>query len=137
VNRFLAELVLPGVGRSVPVARRAVEAVLMGAGHRNVYGLLLVLSELVANSVEHSISGRPGGLVTVDVSDLGDGLARIDVIDSGSLDAPKIQAPTPDQCWGRGLAIVEQTAVTWGACMDGLGGTRVWAEVLTTEDTAV
>jgi anti-sigma regulatory factor (Ser/Thr protein kinase) len=131
---FLAELVLPGAERSVPVARRLVEQVLTAAGHQNVYGLLLVLSELVGNSVTHSVSGRPGGLVTVDVTDLGDGLARIDVIDQGSLNsAPKIQIPTEAEISGRGLAIVDELAVAWEACVDALGGTRVWAEVSTAE----
>jgi anti-sigma regulatory factor (Ser/Thr protein kinase) len=134
VYPFLAELVLPGVARSVPVARHSVERVLTAAGHQNVYGMLLVVSELVGNAVEHSYSRLPGGLITIDVREIDDDTARIDVIDDGAANVPRMRESSETSCRGRGLRIVEQTAVRWGVREDALGGNAVWAEVLTTED---
>jgi anti-sigma regulatory factor (Ser/Thr protein kinase) len=132
---FLAELVFLGVARSVSVARHCVGSVLAAAGHRYVDGVLLVVSELVGNAVMHTESGLAGGLVTVDVQGIGRQLARIDVIDQGSNTAPQVREPRDTASSGRGLKIVEMTALRWGVRDDGLGGKAVWAEVLTTDAT--
>jgi serine/threonine-protein kinase RsbW len=132
---FLAELVLPGVARSVPVARHSVERVLTAAGHQHVYGMLLVVSELVGNAVEHSYSRLPGGLVTIDIREVDDETARLDVIDNGGPDIPRMREPSETSCRGRGLQIVERTAVRWGVREDALGGNAVWAEVLTADES--
>ncbi|MFG1704466.1 ATP-binding protein [Nonomuraea sp. M3C6] len=135
-GRFLAELVFPGVPRSASTARSCVGRVLTEAGHRSVDAVLLVVSELVANAVVHTVSGLVGGLITVDVREIGDGMARIDVIDQGALTVPRVHESSDTDCAGRGLQIVEQTAVRWGVRDDALGGRAVWAEVLTTEDAS-
>jgi anti-sigma regulatory factor (Ser/Thr protein kinase) len=113
-----------------------VGSVLAAAGHRYVDGVLLVVSELVGNAVMHTESGLAGGLVTVDVQGIGRQLARIDVIDQGSNTAPQVREPRDTASSGRGLKIVEMTALRWGVRDDGLGGKAVWAEVLTTDTPA-
>ncbi|MFI7700345.1 ATP-binding protein [Nonomuraea sp. NPDC049480] len=133
-GRFLAEFVFPGVPSSVPIARHCVKSVLTAAGHRNVTGVQLVVSELVANAAMHSTSGLAGGLITVDVRTIGNELARIDVMDDGGLTVPQAREPSEMDCSGRGLQIVEEMALRWGIGDNALGGQRVWAEVLTTDD---
>src|SRR4051812_33341347 len=81
---FLAEIVLPGVTRSVSVARRCVGEVLMIAGHEDVDDVQLVVSELLTNAVSHTASGEPGGFVTVEVASLDAATAYIEVIDEGA-----------------------------------------------------
>ncbi|MFI6736313.1 ATP-binding protein [Nonomuraea sp. NPDC050451] len=132
-GRFLAELVFPGVPNSVPAARHCVTCVLRAAGHRNMNAVQLVVSELVANAVVHSVSGLAGGLIIVDVRAIGDDLARIDVMDDGGLTVPHVCEPSEVDCSGRGLQIVKETALRWGVRDDALGGAAVWAEVLTTD----
>lgn len=134
---LLAELTFPGERLSVSLARHCVECVLVGAGHINVENAKLVVTELVANAVLHTVSGLAGGLVTVVVTAIGDGVAHISVIDQGSPRKPKMREPSGLGCSGRGLQIVEQTAVRWGVRDDALGGRAVWAEILTTEDAPV
>ncbi|TMR99779.1 ATP-binding protein [Nonomuraea basaltis] len=134
-GRFLAELVFPGVPSSVPIARHCVKGVLRAAGHQNMTGVQLVVSELVANAVMHSASGLAGGLITVDIRAIGDGLARIDVMDDGGLTVPHVREPSEMDCSGRGLQIVEETALRWGIGDNALGGRVTWAEVLTTDDS--
>ncbi|MBF8186467.1 ATP-binding protein [Nonomuraea sp. K274] len=127
----------PGLARSVSVARHCVRSVLAAAGHQNVDGALLVVSELVGNAVVHTVSGLAGGLVTVDIREIGQNMARIDVIDQGASTAPQVCESSDTASSGRGLRLVEETAVRWGVRDDSLGGKAVWAEVLTTEDTPV
>ncbi|MFG1709884.1 ATP-binding protein [Nonomuraea sp. M3C6] len=135
-EEFLAELVLPGNRRSVSVARHCVGNVLKAAGHLSADSALLVVSELVANAVLHTVSGLAGGLVTVVVREIGDAIARIDVIDQGARTVPRMRESSETDCSGRGLRIVGETAIRWGVSDDALGGWAVWAEVLTTEDAS-
>ncbi|MEW9548149.1 ATP-binding protein [Nonomuraea sp. NPDC050783] len=134
---FLAELVLPGELGSVRVARHCVKTVLTAAGHRDVTGVQLVVGELVANAVLHSISGLAGGLITLDVRAVGDTLARLDVMDDGGLTVPHVRRPDALDCSGRGLHLVAETALRWGVGDNALGGRVTWAEVRTTEDEPV
>ncbi|MEV4102343.1 ATP-binding protein [Nonomuraea sp. NPDC049649] len=123
---------LPGAPRSVSVARHCVGRVLMDAGHRNVDNVLLAVSELVSNAVRHTVSGLAGGLITVDVREIGDAIARISVIDQGAKTVPRLREPEEMECTGRGLRIVHEISARWGAEDDALGGRAVWAEVFTT-----
>ncbi|MFI7153117.1 hypothetical protein ACIBO2_50085 [Nonomuraea sp. NPDC050022] len=75
---FLAEIVLPGVKRSVAVTRRCVGEVLMVTGHADVNDVRLVVSELVTNAVSHTASAEAGGFVTVEVTSLDAATAYID-----------------------------------------------------------
>ncbi|MCA2224414.1 ATP-binding protein [Nonomuraea aurantiaca] len=132
-DHALVRMTLPGVVRSVPLARRWVADALTAAGHRGTDGVRLVTSELVGNAVLHTRSGRPGGVVMVKVFEVGKALARIEVLDEGALTVPKPQKPDDCDCHGRGLWLVQQTSVRWGTRTVALRWNLVWAEVATQE----
>ncbi|MFC5829516.1 ATP-binding protein [Nonomuraea insulae] len=128
---FLAELVLPGIPQSVSVARHCVARVLRQAGHQNVDDVVTVISELVTNAVSYTVSGLSGGLVTIEIGQIGDAIAAVAVIDQGATQAPKMRKSSPATCSGRGLSIVAALSARWGVREDALGGMAVWAEVFT------
>ncbi|MEV6151265.1 ATP-binding protein [Nonomuraea sp. NPDC052129] len=128
-DHALVKMTLPGVVRSVPLARRWVTDALTAAGHRETDGVRLVTSELVGNAVLHTRSGRPGGVVMVTVFEVGDALARIEVLDEGALTVPKPREPDGCDCHGRGLWLVQQTSTRWGTRTVALRWNLVWAEV--------
>lgn len=129
-RRFLAELVLPGIACSVSLARRWVGDVLRVAGHLDVERARLVMSELVANAVLHTDSGRPGGLVTVEINSIGQERVHIQVIDEGAVTVPRPRTSGECAVSGRGLRLVEESSVRWGMRRE-LSGYAVWAEVIT------
>ncbi|MEV6159116.1 ATP-binding protein [Nonomuraea sp. NPDC052129] len=133
---FLAEIVLPGVKRSVSVARRCVGEVLTVAGHDDVDDVRLVVSELVANAVAHIASGEPGGFVTVEISSVDAVTAYIEVIDDGALTVPEVRNADADDCGGRGLWLVEAVAAGWGVRDEGYQRRVVWAEMSTRNGTS-
>ncbi|MEU4231392.1 ATP-binding protein [Nonomuraea sp. NPDC026600] len=129
---FLAEIVLPGVGRSVSVARRCVGEVLTVAGHEDVNDVRLVVSELVTNAVAHTASGEPGGFVTVEISSLDAVTAYLEVIDDGSAGTvPEARNADVSECRGRGLWLVETYAAQWGVRDEGYRRRVVWVEMST------
>jgi serine/threonine-protein kinase RsbW len=83
----------------------------------------LLTSELVTNAIQHTLSGGPGGTVTIVIVDVADGVL-IEVIDDGSPDTPVVKSDimTPD---GHGLYLVQQLAAQWGFLRDATG-TTVW-----------
>ena len=84
--------------------------------------VILCLSELAANAVLHSDSGRPGGAFTVRIDSSPGAHIRIEVEDDGG---PWL-APAPDPGSGRGLDIVGVLAADWGVAISPAGRT-VWA----------
>ncbi|MFD1537914.1 ATP-binding protein [Nonomuraea guangzhouensis] len=134
---FLAEIVLPGVTRSVSVARRCVGEVLAVVGHEDVNDVQLVVSELVTNAVAHTASGEPGGFVTVEVTSLDAATAYIEVIDEGAaVTVPEIRNADAGECGGRGLWLVEAVAVGWGVRDGGYRRQVVWVEMSTKSGTS-
>jgi anti-sigma regulatory factor (Ser/Thr protein kinase) len=116
--------VLPGVPESATAARRMTRQ-LLGDRHPAVDTAMLLVSELVTNSVTHSRSGRPGGTVTVAVCG---GLTSvlIQVRDDGGTSEPRLTAAQaraergagtgaagPEH--GYGLLLVDALAETWGS----------------------
>lgn len=112
---------------SVAAVRRSIAADLMTSGvdEERVHDVTLVASELVGNAVRHTEldPGEELGIswtlsptdVMVSVADAGEGEPRLRVV---SADEPS----------GRGLAIVDQLASTWG--VEHLQrGKRVWAQI--------
>ncbi|GAA1235988.1 ATP-binding protein [Streptomyces rhizosphaericus] len=82
-----------------------------------------VVSELVANAVEHA-RGRSLRFVVTRSSEC---RVRLAVIDR-SHDVPVRKSPSPDEEHGRGLAVVDAFSASWG--VDPLAfGKRVWAEL--------
>lgn len=93
---FLTTLALwarafPGTPGHVGEARRFVAHLLQGSPFHD--DAMLVLSELFTNAVLHTESGKPGGLVTVQIARWRHGV-RIAVTDQGSLSQPVIRDPT-------------------------------------------
>lgn len=83
--------------------------------------LLLVASEMAANAIEHTRSGRPGGRFSVDVA-WSPGLVRVVVADQGSGKNPAVvdgaSACDPLDEHGRGLLLVQQMSAAWGIAGD-------------------
>jgi anti-sigma regulatory factor (Ser/Thr protein kinase) len=84
----------------------------------------LVLSELLSNAIRHA-RPLPGAVVQVSWA-LGDKSLTVSVRDGGGPTHPHAGHPTPSSRSGRGLAIVECLASTWGV-QDSAGGVTVWA----------
>ena len=86
--------------------------------------LLLVVSELVANALEHSSAGSDAPIdIAVDVEDEA---LRASVTDGGRGFEPCVRQPIGYQR-GYGLFLVDQIASRWGVRED--GGTCVWFEL--------
>jgi anti-sigma regulatory factor (Ser/Thr protein kinase) len=136
-GEFSGEILLPGKDHSVPVARHFVGRALMAVGHQSVDDAQLVTSELFTNAVIHTRSGRPGGLVGVEVLAIGDEFARIEVVDEGAAVLPHLRAPRDGGCHGRGLHLVDQMSERWGMRLEACGRKRVWAEVPTKDATSI
>jgi anti-sigma regulatory factor (Ser/Thr protein kinase) len=86
--------------------------------------VVLVVSELVSNSVRHSGDGKESDEIVVRVS-VRAGYIRVEVADQGpgfSIDAPRGE--------GLGLSIVEKLSDRWGMA-DGQHRFVVWAELST------
>lgn len=130
-ERALVDLTIPGDAAWVCLVRRWVADVLTVAGHCDVDDARLIASELAGNAVLHTGSGGPGGLVRVKVFEVGDALARIEVIDEGAATVPLPRPATDEECGGRGLWLVQQAAIRWGTRTVPQRWNLVWAEVST------
>lgn len=120
----LGEVTLPGVRRSVGVARAFVRD--LAVDLPAVDDLVMVVSETVANAVTHTASGLAGGRVTVVLME-GDGVYRLEVADDGAAGGrPHVKAELGAET-GRGMRIVQALAARWGFRADG-PRTVVWAE---------
>ncbi|MEV7971079.1 ATP-binding protein [Sphaerisporangium sp. NPDC088356] len=135
-------LTLAGHVEQVGTARAFVRKLL--AGDPLLDAALLVVSELVSNSVQHSRSSLPGGTVTVYVLHVGN-RARIEVLDDGAEGVPCMRptggAELPDWAGvlnevdlrGRGLRLVDVVAACWDFTI-GHRRTTTWAELAPAED---
>ncbi|MEV0345091.1 ATP-binding protein [Nonomuraea sp. NPDC050680] len=130
-ERFLGEVVLPGVAHSVTVARHCVGEMLAAAGHRDAENALLIVTELTTNALIHTASGLHGGVITVEVVAVDDEIVRVEVTDDGADTVPRSGVSGDDDCHGRGLWLVEQFALTWCVRLLGAGQRAVWAETFT------
>lgn len=86
---------------------------------------VLLTSELAANAVVHSASGRPGGIFWVHVTAAPGQYVRIEVCDQGGTWA----AHDHDDERPHGLDIVRQLAACFGVDGDAHSGRIVWARL--------
>jgi len=114
---------LPKDPQSASCARRVLERLEGRVDPLTLANAQLLVTELVANAVEHV--QREGDLV-LDVSMDGDCL-RVDVIDPGPGFEPHPRRPDSPQASGWGLHFVEQLADRWAVELD--GGAHVWFEL--------
>jgi serine/threonine-protein kinase RsbW len=106
--------VLPGTPESVRAARQLARE-LLGVEHPAIETTMLLISELVTNSVRHSRSGEPGGRVTV-VLCAGPAGILIQVSDDGGPSEPCVSAISADDAeHGYGLLLVDALAERWGS----------------------
>ena len=118
----MSQLRLPPTTDSVPVARRHAREQLRHSG-ADVDTVVLLVSEVVTNAVLHARSD-----VFLTVSDEGE-TARVEVRDSSPV-RPRVHRFAVESATGRGLRLLDQLALRWGADQaDGGRGKTVWFEV--------
>jgi serine/threonine-protein kinase RsbW len=109
----------------VRAARSFVAAELAGCPARET--LLICVSELAANAIEHTASGA-GGVFIVGVGRPRDGVAFVAVTDCGGAEEPAVRDADGLAEGGRGLALVAACSSRWGY-RNATAGRTVWAEV--------
>ncbi len=120
-----ASLTLPGRADQVGSARRWLAEIVAGLPTSD--DIILAASELMANAVSHSESGRRGGTFTVCVT-FGADLVRVEVADEGGRwgseqASDDLSQDDPADQRGRGLSIVACLAIDWGIGGDESGRT--------------
>ena len=116
--------VFPGEERQLGVIRRWLKSLLPESPSRD--DLATVVTELGANAIRHTASGR-GGWLIVEVAWHGS-LVRVAVADGGGPTEPRAtEEPAADH--GRGLMLVRGLTSRMGVCGDHRGR-LVWADVL-------
>ena len=122
-----ASVTIAGRPERVAVARVFAAAVL-GRRHPAVETAVLLLSELVTNSMRYSASGLPGRTVTVTVLSFGE-VTRVQVTDRSGPTVPVLRLGVSGlEGGGRGLYLVGSLAARWGFEQDG-GHTTTWFEL--------
>lgn len=122
----MPDLLLPWLASSVPVARRSLSEYLRSRGLPEgvVADSLLVLSELLSNSLRHAEQ-----LEGLQLSwELRAGDVRISVTDGGGEHAPAPRQAGPQDSGGRGVRIVAEVSCDWGVSTSA-GRQTVWATV--------
>jgi len=126
--------VLPGTPEAVAAARRIARQ-LLGDDNPATETAMLLISELVTNSVVHSKSGEPGGSVTVALCSGPAGIL-IQVRDDGGMSEPHVTALSADLTEGGcgaaergyGLVLVDTLAERWGT-ISSPDGRITWCRV--------
>jgi anti-sigma regulatory factor (Ser/Thr protein kinase) len=113
----------PGRPEHIGAARRFVAAALAAWPAAQEAAVLLV-SEVVTNAILHSASGDQGGSVEVRYA-LDGHEVYVEVLDAGGAAHPTRYAEHPEGVSGRGLALVEALASSWGV-HDQQAGRVVW-----------
>jgi anti-sigma regulatory factor (Ser/Thr protein kinase) len=109
--------VLPGTPEAAAAARQLARQVL-GDDNPETETAVLLISELVTNSIVHSKSGEPGGSITIALCPGPAGIL-IQVSDDGGASEPCVAALPDDTAddtaeHGYGLRLVDALAERWG-----------------------
>lgn len=113
----------PGLPEQVAEARHFVAALLHGWS--GVDDAVLVVGELAANAVQHTLSGADGRFLVV--VDFRAESVRVEVVDQGGGRMPQMCDATSQEESGRGLMLVAAFAKDWGVAVS-VGGHSVWAD---------
>ena len=127
---LLGSLTIPGRPEHVAEARRFTARTLGNScGCADI--AVLLTSELVTNSVQHSDSSRGGGTITVTLIAIPGGI-RAEVTDAGGATVPALspgQTERPELAEsGRGLQLVDMLSVRWSCSRDEAGAVT-WFEL--------
>ena len=127
---LLGSLTIPGRPERVAQARAFVTQSL-GDRCASADTAVLLTSELVTNSLQHSDSGRDGGTITITLIAIPGGI-RAEVIDEGGATVPALYPGPPGSPEltdsGRGLQLVDTLAARWSYSRDE-AGTVTWFEL--------
>jgi anti-sigma regulatory factor (Ser/Thr protein kinase) len=109
----MTALTLPGRPESARAAREFAAGCLAGCPSSD--DAVLCVDELVANAIQHSRSGLPGGTIEVRIAVAAGEWLRVEVKDGGPLSpaVPAQRGPLDEH--GRGLALVVSLAEVFGA----------------------
>ena len=113
-----------GSRREVRNARKFVAQVVDGCPVADE--VILLASEVAANAVVHTASGK-GGTFTVVVHPY-NGMVRVEVHDGGSETFPGVRSADARASSGRGLSMVDSLATRWGH-LGNRDGRVVWFEM--------
>jgi hypothetical protein len=116
--------VFPGEKRELAAMREWLSGLLPACPERD--DLLLVATELGANAIRHTASGR-GGQFTVRVTWMA-GAVWVAVADDGAPDGPRVINDPLSEHGGRGLRVVQGMSARMGVSGDP-GGRQVWADI--------
>ncbi|MGA2210782.1 MAG: ATP-binding protein [Acidimicrobiales bacterium] len=121
----MAERTFPAVAESVRAARQFAAEVLPPLPQSLLDTVLIMVSELASNSVEHADTE-----FTLSIEHSG-GRIRVQATDSGSGEAV-LRHPGPTEARGRGLLVIDQLSDDWGVIQaaDGTGKT-IWCSLNT------
>jgi len=88
----------------------------LGPRHPCKETAVLLVSELIGNSMLHSRSAEDGGMITIVVDSGPDKAAgvRVAVTDGGSDTLPEVRVARGDAESGRGMLLVDSLAADWG-----------------------
>jgi anti-sigma regulatory factor (Ser/Thr protein kinase) len=122
---------VPHASASVAVARHTLAEDLAdyGVAQPDRDDAVLVLSELVSNSVKHA-APLPGGDIRVGWMVAGDRL-HLEIVDGGGSTRPRAGSASVSDVGGRGLDIVRAVSSQWGVT-ERNGSVTVWADVALT-----
>ncbi len=120
-------LTVPGRPEQVAAARQFVTGAL-GEGSPHGETAVLLVSELVTNSLRHSASARDGGTITITVITGLEGLVRVEVTDDGATSLPMVGAGCGSDEGGRGMQLVSVLASAWSCRREGRR-TTTWFEL--------
>ncbi|GAA3752525.1 anti-sigma regulatory factor (Ser/Thr protein kinase) [Spinactinospora alkalitolerans] len=108
----------PGTCQGLRRSRRFLRWGIAEVYPRQVDDAELCLSEAFTNAVKHTLSGRPGGRVTVRAYALTCGPLYVDVLDQGPVNGTDRPAVDPRACdldaeHGRGLHLIHELTRYW------------------------
>jgi serine/threonine-protein kinase RsbW len=120
-------LTIPGRPDQAATARRFVASAL-GERHPRAETAVLLVSELVTNSLRHSNSALDGGTITIAVTAAPREHVRVEVTDDGAATLPGVCPASQDAEDGRGLYLVSAEAAAWSCSRQG-NRTTTWFEL--------
>ena len=120
-------LTVPGRPEQAAAARQFAARAL-GPRHPHAETAVLLVSELVTNSLRHSASSDDGGTITITVITGPGELVRVEVTDDGAATVPMVHPVCGEDEGGRGMQLVSALASAWNCRREG-SRTTTWFEL--------